>query len=227
MKIRGRLGILATAVSGLLAAGLLFSAPAFAWDTEIQHLEAKCPPGSDKNVVSFVLKLFEEGHKGTVEANVSVGGEIVGQETRSFDEEDQFLEFEFEVPGPENDHTVVQVHTMTTFEDSKETPESKASTTLEKCQKEESTTTTQAPTTTEAPTSTAAPTTTVAAPSSTEAAAPTTAGAPSTTLAAIGAESLPKTGSNSTLPLLLVAIVLVVGGAAALFATRIRGRHAK
>jgi LPXTG-motif cell wall-anchored protein len=60
------------------------------------------------------------------------------------------------------------------------------------------------------------------APSSTEA-PPTTIGLPTTT---VSAAKLPRTGS-STLPVLIAAIVMLVGGGAALFATRVRGRHAK
>ncbi|HZD68681.1 MAG TPA: hypothetical protein VFA45_07125 [Actinomycetes bacterium] len=208
MKIRRRLGVLATAVSGLLAAGLLLSAPAFAWTTQIEELHAICPPGSDQNQVEFVLKLFDDKHKGKVEADYAIEDETTRLPTRSFDRGEQFLEFEFSVPGPDNDHTVIRVHTKTFFKDSEETPESRAWTKLEKCKKEETTTTTTIPT----PTST----TEIVQP------APTTA-APST---AAARAQLPFTGSNS-LPILIAALVMVVGGLAALLATRVRGRHAK
>lgn len=211
-KIRRRLGFLAIAVSGLLAAGLLFSTPAFAWHTEIKELEATCPPGSDENQVKFILELSDKG-PGHVEADYTIGGQTTVLPKQDFGPDDQSLTFEFSVPGPENDQTEITVHTKTFFEESTHTPESEASTTLGKCQKEGSTTT-------------EAPTTTVGAPSSTEAQAPTTIGAPPTTAAAVAKVSLPRTGSNA-LPILIVALVMLVGGGAALFTTRIRGRHAK
>jgi hypothetical protein len=214
MKIQGRLGVLATAVSGLLLAGLLFSAPAFAWHGTITNLNATCPAGSDKNVVSFWVSLSDKGRTGFVEAHVSVGGEQVGQETKTFGADDEAVRFEFEVPGPENDDTVVTVHVKTVFinGDKKEVSESEKSTKLEKCKKEETTTTTE---TTET-------TATTAPPSSTE--APSSSLGETSTTEAGGA--LPFTGSNS-LPMLIAALVMVIGGLAAVYAGRIRGRHAK
>jgi LPXTG-motif cell wall-anchored protein len=217
MKIRRRLGFLAIAVSALLAAGLLFSAPAFAWHADITDLHAVCPPGSDENQVEFVLELFEKGHTGHVEADYTIGGETTALPNKDLGPDDQSLSFEFSVPGPENDETAITVHTKTFFDDSEHTPESEASATLEKCQNQETT-----PTTTPTP-STEAQTPPVGAP----APAPSTE-APNTTAAAAKAESeLPGTGSSNTLPMLIVGLVMLVGGGAALFTARIRGRHAK
>jgi hypothetical protein len=214
MKIRGRLGVLATAVSGLLLAGLLFSAPAFAWHGAITSLTATCPAGSDKNVISLWVGLSDKGRTGFVEADVSVGGEQVAHDTKNFAADDEAVHFEFEVPGPENDSTEAIVHVKTVFKngDQEETSKDEKSVTLEKCQKEESTTTTETTDTT--------PTT--APPSSSE--APSSSLGETTTSEAGGA--LPFTGSNS-LPMLIAALVMVIGGLAAVYAGRIRGRHAK
>jgi LPXTG-motif cell wall-anchored protein len=54
---------------------------------------------------------------------------------------------------------------------------------------------------------------------------PTTA-APATTLAPAHVSTLPQTGSNSTLPMLIAALALVAGGGVVLLAARSRGRRA-
>ncbi len=179
MKIRGRLVVLATAVSGMLVVGLLFSAPAFAWKGSITSVSATCPEGSDKNVISLWVGLSEKGLTGSIEADVSVGGEQVGHDTKNFAADDGSVHFEFVVPGPENTTTTTTTETT------------------------ETTATTAPPASTEAPSSSVGPT------SSTEA-----------------SSALPFTGSNA-LPMLIAALVMVVGGLAAVYAGRIRGRHAK
>src|SRR5262245_24041255 len=214
MTFRRRLGVLATAVSGLLVAAWLLSAPALAWDTDIKNLQAECPPGSDHPQVEFALELFDSGHSGHVQAWYTIGDsqeatDIPGQD---FGPSDKSIQFSFSVPNPDED-TTLTVHTRTSFEDSQEVPESQATVDLTKCEGEGTTTTTVAPTT--APPTTGPPTT----------APPTTAplGKPATTG---GASGLPRTGANSV-PLLIAALVLVAGGGGLLFAARVRARHAK
>jgi len=214
MKIRRRLGVLTIAVSGLLVAGLLFSAPAFAWDTEIKHLETSCPPGSDKARVAFVLGLFEKGHSGHVKVSYTIGDVTNQGPEQEFGPDDQFLQLEFSVPSPA-EATTIEVHTRTFFDDSDHTPESSAEADLKQCQKEESDTTTK---------STETPTPTVEAPGSAE--APTTVLPPTTLTPEVAALRLPRTGS-SAVPMLIAALIMLAAGGAALFATRVRGRHAK
>jgi hypothetical protein len=216
MKIRRRLGFLAIAVSALLAAGLLFSAPAFAWHSELKNVSASCPPGPEQPRVDFTLK-FDSARSGHVQAAFQVGD----GEPQQVDEDFTFSNvdeatFHFLVDNPSED-TTITVTVATFFDDLPEGEDQPAPETatadLSKCQKEESSTT-QSTTAT-----TVAPTTTVEAPS-TE--------APNTTAAAAKPEAqLAGTGSNSTLPMLIVGLVMLVGGAAALFTARIRGRHAK
>jgi LPXTG-motif cell wall-anchored protein len=214
MKIRRRLGVLTIAVSGLLLAGLLFSAPAFAWDTQIKHLETSCPPGSDKARVALVLGLFEKGHSGHVKVWYTIGDVTNQGPEQDFGPDDQFLQFEFSVPSPAED-TTIEVHTKTFFDDSDDTPESSAEADLKQCQKEESNPPTK---------STEAPTATVEAPGGTE--APTTLLPPTTLAPRVATQRLPSTGSNAV-PMLVAALVMLVAGGAALFVTRVRGRHAK
>jgi hypothetical protein len=220
MTFRRRLGVLATAVSGLLVAGLLLSAPALAWDTKIQDLQAECPPGSDQPQVSFTLELFESGHTGHVDAFYTVGDSKEANDipSQEFGKDDKSIEFSFSVPNPDQD-TTITVYTKTSFDDSEEQPTSKATADLATCEAQGTTTTTEAPTSTEAPTTTAPPST---APPST---APPTTEALGKAATTVG-ESLPGTGTNS-MPLLIVALVLVVGGGGLLFASRLRARHAK
>ncbi len=226
MKIRRRLGVLALAVSGLLAAGVLLSAPAFAWDTELKDVSASCPPGSSQPRVDIALKLFDSGHSGHVEVAFKIGqdGELqavpddelfnqAGEAGGSFGKDDQVLKLHFFVENPSED-TSIAVKTTTFFDDlpeSEQPPESQGMADLKKCQQEESSSS-----------SSSSSTSTTVAPSSTVA-PPTTIGLPTTT---VSAAKLPRTGS-STLPVLIAAIVMLVGGGAALFATRVRGRHAK
>ncbi len=213
MKIRGRLVVLATAVSGMLVVGLLFSAPAFAWKGSITSVSATCPEGSDKNVISLWVGLSEKGLTGSIEADVSVGGEQVGHDTKNFAADDGSVHFEFVVPGPENDTTKAIVHVKTVFSSGEENEVTK-DVDLEKCKKEETTTTTT--------TETTETTATTAPPASTE--APSSSVGPTSSTEASSA--LPFTGSNA-LPMLIAALVMVVGGLAAVYAGRIRGRHAK
>jgi LPXTG-motif cell wall-anchored protein len=215
MKTGRRLGVLTIAVSGLLVAGLLFSAPAFAWDTDIKHLETSCPPGSDKASVAFVLELFEKGHSGHVKVSYTIGDVTNQGPEQDFGPDDQLLQFEFSVPSPAED-TTIQVHTKTFFDDSDHTPESSAEADLKQCQKEEESNTITK--------STEAPNTTVEAPRSIE--APTTVLPPTTPAAAVAASGLPRTGSNAV-PMLIAGLVMLAAGGAALFATRVRGRHAR
>jgi LPXTG-motif cell wall-anchored protein len=218
MTFRRRLGVLATAVSGLLVAGLLLSAPALAWNTEIKNLQAECPPGSDQPQVQFVLKLFDSGHSGHVQAWYTIGDSVEATNIpgQDFGTADESLTFSFSVPNPDAD-TTITVHTKTVFDDSQETPESNATADLTKCKGEESTATT-VPTT--APPSTASPTT-----------GPPTTGPPTTAplgkaATTVGTSNLPRTGANS-LPLLIAALVLVVGGGGLLLAARVRAKHAR
>ena len=209
MNIRRRFGVFATAVSGLLVAGLLFSAPAFAWDTELKGAGATCPPGSDQPQVDFTLGLFDTGHSGHVDA--FVGDQQVellneaGEADNSFSGESKEVKFHFLVPNPDED-TSITLKTVTYFDDLPEgekPPTSKVDVDVTKCMNEESSSSSSSSTsTTETPTSVGLTTTTEAA------------------------GQLPFTGSNS-LPILIAALVMLIGGGAALYATRIRGRHAK
>ena len=230
MKIRRRLGVFATALAGLLAAGLLFSAPAFAWDTELKNLSASCPEGSDQPRVDFTLKLFESGHEGHVKAAFKIGDshelqkvdELLdenGEAGGSFGKDASELNLHFFVDNPSED-TTITVFVKTVFNDLPEgekPPVSKAETDLSKCVPPESSSSSSSSTSTteiEQP----AP----AAPSSTE--APAAVAAPSTSEAEEA--GLPKTGS-SAMPMLVAALVLLTVGGAALFASRVRGRHAR
>jgi LPXTG-motif cell wall-anchored protein len=221
MTFRRRLGVLATAVSGLLVAGLLLSAPALAWDTKIQDLQAECPPGSEQPQVSFTLELFESGHTGHVDAFYTVGDSKEANDipSQEFGKDDKSIEFSFSVPNPDQD-TTITVYTKTSFDDSQEQPTSKATADLATCEAQGTTTTTEAPTSTEAPTTTVLPST---APPST---APPTTEALGKAATTVGASKLPRTGANS-MPLLIAALVLVIGGGGLLFASRVRARHAK
>jgi LPXTG-motif cell wall-anchored protein len=228
MKIRRRLGVFATALSGLLAAGLLFSAPAFAWDTELKDLSTSCPPGSEQPRVDFTLKLFESGHEGRVKAFFKIGDsheaqpveELLdenGEAGGSFGKDASELKLHFLVDNPSED-TTITVIVVTLFKDlpqGEKPPVSKAKTDLGKCvHEEESSSTTTTTTEIEQPAS--------AAPSTQ---APTTLGAPSTS-EEIEQQGLPKTGS-SAVPMLIAALVLMTVGGAALLAGRVRGRHAR
>lgn len=222
MKIRRRLGFLAIAVSALLAAGLLFSAPAFAWHSELEDVSASCPPGSEQPRVDFTLK-FDTARSGHVQAAFQVGG----GEPQQVDEDFTFSDvdeatFHFLVDNPSED-TTITVSTVTLFDDlpeGEQPSESSKTVDLEKCQKEETTPTTPTP-------STEAQTPPVGAPAPAPSIEAPSIEAPNTTAAAKAESELPGTGSNNTLPMLIVGLVMLVGGGAALFTARIRGRHAK
>jgi LPXTG-motif cell wall-anchored protein len=214
MTFRRRLGVLATAVSGLLVAGLLLSAPAFAWSAQVKDLTATCPPGSDKtNVVSghVILSKEEVGGHVVIEYKLD-SGDFVQVVDQKFSAGQTNLDFSFSVPADEGS---VTVRATAFFDDNKENPSGTAYTNLEKCKGEETTPT--QPTT--PPTQPPSPTET------TPTAAPTTAalGKAATTA---GVSGLPRTGSNPV-PMLIAALVLVVGGGGLLFASRFRSRQAK
>jgi hypothetical protein len=238
MTFRRRLGVLGTVASGLLVAGLLLSAPAFAWSAEITRLEAACPPGSDKDVVtgSVTLSLQNEaGHVVVVYSTTGDSGPFVAGAVRTFTAGQTIVDFDFPVAADEGK---VWVQAMAHFETSTDAPTTKVETVdLEKCKGEETTTTTtEAPTTTvppttEAPTTTVAPPTTEAPTSTNEApgttATPTTAGGAlgGETTTTAGSGNLPFTGSNAA-PMLIAAMALVLGGGGLVLANRIRSRHA-
>ncbi len=213
MRIRHRLAILATAVSGLLAAGLLLSAPAFAWDSQLTDVSTSCPPGSEKPRVELTMK-FDTARSGHVQAAFKIGDDVQKvDEELSFNDVDQAT-FQFSVPNPSED-TSIKVFTTTffddsKFDDSKEEPiVRKKEAELKKCVSEGSSSSSST-STTEAPSGTGSPTT--AAPSTSEVEQPK--------------QKLPDTGA-SAVPMLIAALVMVIGGGVAVYATRIRGRHVK
>lgn len=242
MTFRRRLGVLAAVVSGLLVAGLLLSAPAFAWSADIVRLEASCPPGSTDNLVSGTVKLEPSDDSGRIEVWYRIGGtgDFTRDGTETFNPGQQLVDFHFSVPGPDEINTQIAVKTVTFFDSlpkGETPPEDLAYTNLENCNPGETTTTTEAPTTTvppttEAPTTTVAPPTTEAPTSTNE--APGTTAAPTTIGGALGGETtttagsgnLPFTGANAA-PMLIAALVLVLGGGGLVLANRIRSRHAK
>src|SRR5574341_683004 len=228
MTFRRRLGVLATAVSGLLVTGLLLSAPAFAWNAEITRLEAACPPGSEQINVTGTVTLEPSDDSGKIQGWYRIGetGDFTPDETETFSPGQKLVDFHFSVPSPDSD-TTITVKAVTFFDhlpEGEQPPTSEKTIDLEKCKGEDTTTTTTVTPTTAAPT-TAPPTT---APPTT--APPTTA--PPTTAAlgkaatTVGASGLPRTGSNAV-PMLIAALVLVVGGAGLLVASRFRSRRAK
>ena len=211
MKTRRRLGVLAIAVSGLLTAGLLFSAPAFAWSAHIKDVSASCPEGSEQPRVDFTLK-FDTVRSGHIA--VFVDDQQIEEVFNEADEADNSFadvdhaSFHFFLDNPSED-TTVKLTVVTFFEHSKEKSVDKKDVDVKKCKVEETTTTTT--------TETTETTATTEAPSS-------SLGGETSTTEAGGA--LPFTGSNS-LPMLIAALVMVIGGLAAVYAGRIRGRHAK
>jgi hypothetical protein len=226
MTFRRRLGVLATVASGLLVAGLLLSAPAFAWDTTISGLHTRCPsnPHPDQTRVAFDVKLFQKGHSGSFEVFYKIDEgdstavpssgllDDTGKPHSTFGPDDEFLHLHFLVPSPTEEGHTISIKVVTHFDDSKETPVSKAGPVkLEVCTGEGGGTTTT--TTTEAPATTAAPT--------------TTAGAiGGVTTSSSGGGSLPFTGSNPV-PMLIGALVLLLGGGSLLLAGRLRARQVK
>jgi hypothetical protein len=214
VKTRRRLGVLAIAVSGLLTAGLLFSAPAFAWSAHLKDVSASCPEGSEQPRVDFTLK-FDTVRSGHIA--VFVDDQQIEEVFNEADEADNTFtdvdhaSFHFFLDNPSED-TTVTLKVVTFFDNSEEKSVDKQDVDVKKCKVEETTTTTE---TTET-------TATTAPPSSTE--APSSSLGETSTTEAGGA--LPFTGSNS-LPMLIAALVLVIGGLAAVYAGRIRGRHAK
>jgi LPXTG-motif cell wall-anchored protein len=232
MKVRRRLGVLTTAVSGLLAAGLLFSAPAFAWDTDLTDVSTSCPPDSEQSRVDFTLKLFEKGHSGHIEVAFKtdkgdwqkVPDDSLFNEAdeadSSFGPDDLELKLHFPVSSPGDEGSNIKLHTTTFFDDSEEAPESFGESELKQCapQESSSSSSSSSTSTTEAPSSTEAS-------SSTE--APSSIGAPRTSVVAMvpSAPRLPRTGS-STVPMLIAALFMIAGGGAILLAARVRGRQA-
>jgi hypothetical protein len=213
VKTRRRLGVLAIAVSGLLTAGLLFSAPAFAWSAHIKDVSASCPEGSEQPRVDFTLK-FDTVRSGHIAVAVKIGEDVqkvdeVFVEPHELDntfKDVDHASFHFFLDNPSED-TTITVIVATFFDNSDEKSVDKKDVDVKKCEKVEETTTT---------------TETTLPPSSSE--APSSSLGETTTTEAEGA--LPFTGSNS-LPMLIAALVMVIGGLAAVYAGRIRGRHAK
>jgi hypothetical protein len=241
MRFRRRLGVLATAVSGLLAAGLLLSAPAFAWSAEITRLEASCPQGSENPRVDGTVKLTDVTGTGRIEVFARAGesGEFTKVAGNTFSDGQSQVDFNFSVPGIESD-TTITVFADVFFDESTEKVKAEEKTIdLKPCKGEETTTTTTPTTTppTTAPPTTAPPTTAPPTTGSPTTAPPTT-GAPTTappssggaiggqTSTTAGGGSLPFTGSNA-IPMLIAALVLVAGGGGLLVAGRIRARRAK
>jgi hypothetical protein len=249
MTFRRRLGVLATAVSGLLAAALLLSAPAFAWSSQLSDVHSRCPsnPHPDQTRVSFTLTPFE-GHKdGSVSVTYSIDGgdkqqvpegglfNQAGQKQNTFTEADESLKLHFFVPSHDTEGRI-HLFVATAFSDLPEgerVPVAEADVKLVVCKTAETTTTTSPTSTT--PTTVITPTTVVA--SSTTVNAPTTVVASPTTESGGGAlgattttpasrASLPFTGTNA-MPMVVAALVLVLGGGGLLIASRVRGRHAK
>jgi hypothetical protein len=228
MTLRRRLGVLAAAVSGLLAAGLLLTTPAFAWDSQLSDVHTRCPsnPHPDQTRVSFTLTPFH-GHKdGSVEVAYQVNGGDVqklpeggllnqqGKPQSTFTKDDVSLDLHFLVPSPDTEGTIHLIVT-TVFNDLPEgekVPVAEADAKLVVCKSTEATTSTT-------PTTVITPTTVVA--SSTTAAG----GVLGETTTTAGGGSLPFTGANA-MPMLIAALALVLGGGGLLIASRIRGRHA-
>jgi hypothetical protein len=214
VKTRRRLGVLAIAVSGLLTAGLLFSAPAFAWSAHLKDVSASCPEGSEQPRVDFTLK-FDTVRSGHIA--VFVDDQQIEEVLNEADEADNTFQdvdhasFHFFLDNPGED-TTVTLKVVTFFDNSDEKSVDTKDVDVTKCEVEETTTTTE---TTET-------TATTAPPASTE--APSSSLGETSTTESGGA--LPFTGSNA-LPMLIAALVMVIGGLAAVYAGRIRGRHAK
>ena len=213
MTFRRRLGVLATLASSLLVAGLLLSAPAFAWGASLKDVNSECPPGSDKNVVAGHVILTEEKVGGHVVIEYKLdSGDFVQVIDQKFSQGQTNLDFSFSVPADEGS---VAVRATAFFDDNSENPSDTKYVDLAKCKGEESSSTTS---TTSKP---SGPTSTNEAPARTE--------APTTVATSLGGEtgaSLPRTGSNP-LPMLIGALVLVLGGGSLLVASRLRTRQVK
>jgi hypothetical protein len=231
MTFRRRLGVLAIAVSGLVAAALLLCAPAYAWQADVTALETGCPSGSSVQTrVAFALTPSPSGHSGNLEVAWSIDGrarqqvppsELLderGQPTGTFGPDDTTLRLHFLVPSPREGGSQITVFATTSFDGTGETARSQAGpVAVALCmspQRATSTTavasggTDRAAAASVAPPSTAAP-----------------LGRTATT--ALGSSPLPGTGRASSLPLVIAAVVLVVGGGGVLVATRVRGRQAR
>jgi hypothetical protein len=234
MTLRRRLGVLATAVSGLLAAGLLLSAPAFAWHATLSDVHTRCPsnPHPGQTRVSFTIAPSPAGHSGTINVSYSIDGGasqdvpasgLLNQEGKpqsTFGPDDESLDLHFFVPSPTEEGSQITVTVGVTFNDlpanEQQPPEVSKTVDLVVCTATEATTSTTATTATTVIT----PTTVVA--SSTTAAG----GALGETTTTAGGGSLPFTGSNA-MPMLIAALALVLGGGGLLVASRIRGRQAE
>jgi WD40 repeat protein len=229
MTLRRRVGVLATAVSGLLAAALLLSAPAFAWNSQLSDVHSRCPsnPHPDQTRVSFTVTPFQGHEDGSVSVAYSINGgdkqqvpegglfNQAGQKQNTFTKDDVSLDLHFFVPSPDTEGTI-HLWVTTTFNDLPEgerVPVAEAETKLVVCKSTQATTSTT-------PTTVITPTTVVAS-STTEA-----GGALGETTTTAGGGSLPFTGANA-MPMLIAALTLVLGGGGLLIASRIRGGHAK
>jgi hypothetical protein len=233
-----RLGVLATAVSGLLAAALLLSAPAFAWSSELSEVHSRCPsnPHPDQTHVSFTLTPFQGHEGGSVSVAYSIDGgdkqqvpegglfNQAGKKQNTFTADDESLKLHFFVPSPDTEGSRIHLFVTTNFinlPEGETAPVKEADVKLVVCKTAETTTTTS--TTSPTPTTEITPTTVVA--SSTTESAVGALGVTTTTTPASGG-SLPFTGANA-MPILVTALALVLGGGGLLIATRFRGRHAK
>jgi hypothetical protein len=164
------------------------------------------------------VKLSEKKQPGHVVIQYRVGdsGDSTQAADRDFVAGQTVVDFSFTVDSPDSDNAEITVFAQAFFENSNETPHGTDTVHLAKCKGEETTTTTEAPTptsTNEAPARTAAPT--------------TTAGAiGGVTTSSSGGGSLPSTGTNA-LPMLIGALVPVLGGGGLLIADRLRARQVK
>jgi CBS domain-containing protein len=226
MRTRLRLGAAAAVGLGALLLATVLASPALAWHSTVEA-EASCLPDGSV-LVEFTVTPFEDDHDATVDVFYVLNDDkpigLVSEGDLS-----KVLSGEFDLPpGTTGELTVVAiVHWEKTGEKTKD----KAHVDLPKC--EEETTTSTAPPTT-APPTTAPPTT---APPTT---APETSVSPSTSLeettttqTAVGEATsttsggqLPFTGAGSSLPMLVLGIALVGGGALVLLVSRVKDRHA-
>jgi hypothetical protein len=230
MRTRLRLGA-ATAIGlGALLLATALASPAFAWDASVE-VKAKCLENGDVGV-KYVVSAWEAGHAADVAVSYRVNDEApVARPGGELDEDGKFVDH-FVLPAGTTGKVVVEA--TVTWKDSDEeaeTPKGKAHL-PEKCEGEDSSTTTsESTTTTSESTTTTSESTTTTSPTTTESSvAPTTSIEETTTTAAVGAATsttaggqLPFTGAGSSQPMLLAGIALVGGGALFLLLTRNRG----
>jgi hypothetical protein len=230
MRTRLRLGAAMAVGLGALLLATVLASPALAWDAGIE-VKAKCLDNGDVGV-KYIVSAWEAGHAADVSASYSVnGGTAVSRPGGELDEHGKFVDH-FVLPAGTTGKVVVKATvTWTDSDEEAETPEGKAYL-PEKCEGEDSSTTTsESTTTTSESTTTTSESTTTTSPTTTESSvAPTTSIEETTTTAAVGAATsttaggqLPFTGAGTSQPMLLAGIALVAGGGLFLLLTRNRG----